>query len=411
MGVKKHGILLKVAILLSGFAVMGGAAVAPAMAIMTEQFSKEYSPTIIMLLASIPQFSLIVISPIFGKLTDIFKRRTLMTFAFATYLIGGLGPFLVTESLPLILLFRFILGVSMAILIPLSAIFVDDFYEGQEKSTMLGFNLGVSLIGGTVLQYLGGYLADIHWLTCFFVYLIIIPVALVAFFVIPEPDKKTAVATADTTNVAASVAKRSKIPVTAWIVIIGTTFYHIVFFTFVTNAAFLVDQGIDGVSFGTGAQAGMAFSFMTIGGALGGLILGPVYKFANKQCLPIGILLVSLGFAVCFFSTSLVMVFVGALLCGIGNGLTMAALNAVGAFVVKPDRAPLVLSLIVAFMGLGQTIQPLVFDPILAALGMSTGREAFLVGLAMGVILSAIFFFVLLGKKKDEDTTADANAA
>ncbi|HEY3425300.1 MAG TPA: MFS transporter [Negativicutes bacterium] len=381
MSKKINRTLLKLTVLAVALNEVSAGAVSPAMAVLIDNFKSSYSVTQIMMLATVPQFCLIIFSPIYGKISEYFRRRTLLFFAFACFIFGGVLPAF-SNSLPVILLWRAVLGIGIAITLPLSFVLIDDYFGGPEKDTIIGLNNSAQMVGGVVFQMLGGYLASIHWSYCFYVYLFPLWIIPLVYFYLPEPEKKAVIApVAGSNSNIEQISAKVKIPGVLYLVCIGYGLFHVCFFTFVTNVAVLIQDS----KFGNATSAGLAFTFMTVGAFLAGIIYGGLYKKARSITMAIGVFLVSFGFALCYFSTSLMMVLSGSLFSGFGIGIIMPVFMCKGAELAPPSKVAMSFSWLICAMGLGQTLQPIVFNPVLAFLNLQVGRSA--LGLASLALL------------------------
>ncbi|MDR0501257.1 MAG: MFS transporter [Coriobacteriales bacterium] len=386
-GKKVSVLLLKVAILAVALDDVAAGAISPALNVMIDKFSDQYPITLIMMLTTAPQICLIVFSPIFGLVVNKFRRRQLLFFGLACFLVGGVAPVL-TESLPVILILRAVLGVGIATLIPLALVLIDDFFEGSEKDTMMGLNQTMTMIGGTIFQIGGGFLATISWHSVFLIYLFPIWIVIFCFFFVPEPPKEKRLAAAE----AVRSDKKTKIPAAVWVLCAAYVLFHICFFNLVNNAAILIESE----GFGDSTQAGFSFSAMTMSSFFGGIAYGFIVKRLKKYTMALGVASVCLGFALCFFAQNLAMVIIGCVFAGLGSGTTMPAFMSRGTEVAPPSRVAMSLSLLPAAMGLGQFLSPITFNPVLEALGLSYGRQA--LGAAAVMAFALIFIYILYNR-------------
>lgn len=185
---KTNRTLLKLAIICIAMQDSGFGATTPALASIMQAFP-NIAPSIVMMVATIPPMVLAVIPPIYAKLCESIRKRTLLYIAATFFIIGGVGPAFFNSNIYLILAFRFVLGIGNGIVLPMSADLVVDFFEGQERNTMQGYVSAVTGISGVVFSLLGGYLAAIRWQYCFFSYLIAILFFIIPFLFLPEPDR------------------------------------------------------------------------------------------------------------------------------------------------------------------------------------------------------------------------------
>src|SRR3954466_15202610 len=122
----------------------------------------DYNPTIVMLVATFPGLIQILPALFYGRLSAIFKKRTLLFTGLILFMIGGIMPFFL-DSLPLIIAFRGLLGLGVGITIPLSVDIISDFFDNRERDFLIGFGTStIACIGAIFFQLGGGILADMY---------------------------------------------------------------------------------------------------------------------------------------------------------------------------------------------------------------------------------------------------------
>ncbi|MGI6492922.1 MAG: MFS transporter [Pelotomaculum sp.] len=151
---KVHPLILKLAVLAVALNEVSAGAVSPAMDAMIKAFAGQHSATTVMLIASLPSLCMLIFAPIFGKIAEIFTRRQLVLFSLIIFIIGGTAPVFLSDNLYAILGMRVLLGISVAIIMPLSLLLIDDFYSGPERDTMIGWNVAAQMVGGAIFQLL-----------------------------------------------------------------------------------------------------------------------------------------------------------------------------------------------------------------------------------------------------------------
>ena len=151
----------------------------------------QYDPTIVMLVATFPGLIQIVPALFYGKLSKMFKKRTLLFVGLSLFIIGGVLPTFV-DNLWVIIALRGILGLGVGITMPLSVDVITDFFDGRERDFLIGFGTStIACIGAIFFQLVGGILADAYgWHYGFLTYLF--PIWILAFTILylPEPERK-----------------------------------------------------------------------------------------------------------------------------------------------------------------------------------------------------------------------------
>lgn len=173
---------LKVSILsLSLLTVMAGAAMAPALGVISEYFSDEKT-LFVQMIISMPAVFIFLTSFVFPKLAAKFRARTLLMIGLAFYTIGGCvaGVF---NSIWIVLLMRALVGVGVGIIMPLSTGLLAFYFSPQEQEGLMGWSSAMNNMGGVIATLISGALATVSWRISFLVYLIgLISIVLCAAF-------------------------------------------------------------------------------------------------------------------------------------------------------------------------------------------------------------------------------------
>lgn len=352
----------------------------------------NYNPTIVMLVATFPGLIQIVPALFYGKLSRIFKKRTLLFTGLTLFIIGGVMPFFL-DSLPLIIAFRGLLGLGVGITMPLSVDIISDFFENRERDFLIGFGAStIACVGAIFFQLVGGILADAYgWQYGFLTYLFPIWILAITFLFLPEPEKRD--------EVELHSLQKVKIPKVVYGVSFGQVFFSALIFGYVTNISVV----IQGENLGNATEAGLAISVFTFGTLLAGVVFGMIKSKFQVTYLPLAVFLTGIGMGICYLSYSLPMIFVGSVIGGIGMGIGIP-----GVFARISDATPKgannsFVGLAVAAQGVGGIMGPFVFAAILNVLNQDIGRFPLLIS-TVGLFILALVWFVAV-KIPTQDAT------
>lgn len=382
---KNNMVLVKLAILSIALNEIAAGAVAPAMSKLIEAFP-DYSPTTVQMIASMPSITMIVFSLLFSRVANSMKRRPFVFMALIIFIVGGVTPAFLT-NLYAILFFRAIMGIGVAFIMPMAMLLINDFFRGKEKDQMIGWNVSAQMVGGTIFQMAGGYLANLHWSYTFLAYLFPLWILIFCFFFLPNPENTMPQQDA---AVLAEGKSADRIPKTAWMFLVFYMLCHFGHYVVATNVSILiVDSG-----FGTPATVGGVLSVMTISSFVVGLIFQPIYKIVGRFTMALGTLFGMIGWLLCYTSKNLMMVNLGVVCGGAVMSLVIASFNARMTEIVPAGRMPNIMAYMVCAMGLGQFFQPIIYNAILASFGQTVGRSAFAVGATVMLIMTVILIIV-----------------
>jgi MFS family permease len=348
----------------------------------------DYNPTIVMLVATFPGLIQILPALFYGKLSTIFKKRTLLFTGLILFMIGGIMPFFL-DSLPLIIAFRGLLGLGVGITMPLSVDIISDFFEGRERDFLIGFGTStIACIGAIFFQLVGGMLADAYgWQYGFLTYLFPIWILALTFLFLPEPEKKQ--------QEVQQTKQKVKTPKVIFGVSLGQVFFSALIFGYVTNISVVIQSE----NLGTATQAGMAISVFTFGTLLIGFLFGRVKHLMPQSYLPFAVFLTGVGMMICYYSHSLSMIFVGSIIGGIGMGIGIPGVFARIAEATPKNSSTSYVGLAVAAQGIGGIMGPFIFGMILDVLSKDIGRFPLLIS-GVGLFALALVWLVLVKMTK-----------
>lgn len=364
--------------------LMAGAAVAPGLSEIAEVF-KDYSPTVSKLVITLPPLLIIPFSLLSGLLSSIIGKKKLLISGLIIYLIGGAGAAFIDAMIPL-LLFRAVLGIGTGIVLPLSTGLIADFYDGDERTKMLGFSSAFNCLGTILANIAAGILVAINWHYIFFVYFLAVPVLLL---VIPTIKEKAPV----------NEVARHKLAwpegLLPWI--IAAFLVMLAFFGVVTNLSLLINQRNLGDSQTTGYIFGLNSLCMLISGAL---FLTVKVKLQNLYS-SFMLLLMAAGYAGLMLAGSLPLLIISVVLSGLGTGLAFPYVMNQASQYTRENNSILIMSIVSSSAFLGQFFSPLILDNIPNFTGKSISNIFAVLALSAGIIFLITLTRSLLKSKHD----------
>ncbi|HWQ74621.1 MAG TPA: MFS transporter [Syntrophomonas sp.] len=309
----------------------------------------------------------------YAPLVRIMKKRSILYIGVILFMIGGLGPAWLNFNIYIILVQRAILGLGIGILTPMGIDLIYDFYKGHEQRTMIGFSGACIGLSGMLFTMIGGFLCQIDWTYTFYAYFAAVIFFAVAIAFLPEPEKRVEPAADDN-----GPKVKAKLPGSVFFYIAVTFLNGMLFYIAVTNTAYVLVQ--DQIAEPT--QIAMMFNALTASSILVGLFFGQMFKALRYHVLTIALALGGIGEYLCGTTYSITVFTVGLALVGITLGGTTSALWAKLGDLVHPSLVALSVSLGISAMNLGEFFQPAIFN-----LFTVPGRQPFMVGTAMAIVL------------------------
>lgn len=366
--------LLYTILSISLLTVMAGAAIAPALGVISARFAGSY-PLLIQLIVSLPALFIILTNLVFPWLCRLMKTRTLALTGLMLYVVAGAGAFFV-DNIWILLVFRALMGVSVGMIMPLSTGLLAYYFPPEEQAGLMGLSAAMNQMGGVVATFLSGVLAGISWNYAFLVYLLgLVAVVLVALFLPNERLKGRG-------SVSLSLLKRFHPSV------VGMFLVMVLFFIYPTNFALTAS--------GTLSEMGVTLIMvgLDVGAFLVGLSFGGLMKrFASpmKYVAPLGF---AAGYLCLAAGSGLVWLLAGSALIGIANGIGVPYLNTIGSVKAGKEAATTVMPLLSAALYLGQFLSPLIVSPLASVSGTSP--------YAIGVAIALLYFIQAFFTRKKQ---------
>ena len=371
--------------------IMSPTAVSPALADMIAAFP-TVNPNTVMWVVTLPSIVMVIFSLIYGWLVKFMAKRTLVVIAMACFLIGGVTPAFL-NNISLILVMRGIFGISIGFLMPLSSGLIADFYEGQDRAAMMGWQSAVVNFGALIFMFTGGLLAAINWNYTFITYATGLIVAIWVIFKLPEPN----------TTSTASIEK-IKMPSQIYTQIASVSLYNLLFFALMTNISIM----ISGEGLGNASHAGTALTIFTVGGFIAGMIFGKTAQLFGPLTNAFGWISTGAGMLIIALNSNLYLISAGGFIVGIGLATTMPS------YLIKVSQIAPVSAIAVAyayvfgFVGIGQFISPPVFGLIVNLFRQDLGRFPIMVSAILLLAIGMISALLLLGQSRLNSTNQNA---
>ncbi|MFC7132222.1 MULTISPECIES: MFS transporter [Salinibaculum] len=163
--------------------VMAGAIIGPV--VRQIQLGVGVSESLAGLIITTHGILIVLVSPVAGAVIDRLGPRKPLVGGLLVYGAGGGAGLLVEEFVPL-LLSRVVLGVGVAFVYTAITVLIFTLYQGQRMDRALGLRSSANSLGAAVWPLVGGALGAISWQAPFGVYLVAVPLGLLAVATVPE---------------------------------------------------------------------------------------------------------------------------------------------------------------------------------------------------------------------------------
>ena len=307
---------------------------------MIESFP-EISPATIRLTTTIPSVTAMIMMIAAGSVTGKYiSFRRICLIGAVLMLVGGVSPFLMTDSVYAILAFRLLLGVGVGCFGVRNALIIK-CYPPEKRASLLGYGMFAAQGASIILSTLAGILAAKSWNLAYLTYSICaVTVVLTALFLPEPPEDKSA---GDDTIKRISF----RFPWKIWMMaVLQMTVSMCSYPILIGMSTYLVERQLGGA-----ALAGTVISVFSLGGVAVSLIFGRLYKILGKWNIPVFILIMLAGNLLIINGNTMAAIYVGA--AAIGGGFT-AVLSAFLAYTGQMAGPSVVTSGTTIIMALSQ---------------------------------------------------------
>jgi MFS family permease len=240
-------------------------------------------------------------------------KRTIQTGIGVTAVCGIVPIFF--NNIYLILISRALLGFGVGMFASLLVALICYFYDGQERSMLIGFQGMVVGLGGLVVTFVSGQLVKINWQASFLAYLIAIPVFIL--FSVFVPSVSTTDILAKNSNLkkknAVETGKESYLPVVGFVLLIFVSY------TLYMTMGIKESSLITTIGYGTVTDGSTVIMLLCVGSMISGLLYGKYSGFTKKFTTPIGFLLMGTAIILMGISNSVPLTVFGGFLAGFSN--------------------------------------------------------------------------------------------
>ncbi len=363
--------------------IMAGSIIAPTLNLMRDGLG--VAPSRVGLIITTHGLFMALFSPLMGSLID--RNGVRKTFIAALFLYGAAGGAgLLIDSFWVFLTSRACLGIGLAGVFTGINVLILNNYEGIERDKIMGWRGSAQSFGGIIWPLLGGALGSISWRLPFAVYMVAIPLGLLAIAAVPEPSVNLQENPERQSSQSILQILREK-PIL--LIIYGLIFFgSLLLYSIVV----FLPQLLEGYGITSTFRIGLFIVAMTGSGALTAFVYGKIRRrFSYERIVTMVAALWILAFTVISQASASHSIVIGVALFGVSQGLLMPTVMVWVGAVVPPSFRGRFSSYLGTFGFIGQFLSPLVFAPIFIKAGF---EGVFFSGAGVGavwlVLLSAI---------------------
>lgn len=367
---------------LSLISALGGTALIPAFPSIVKELN--LSATEIGLLTSVYTIPGFVLIPVFGVLADRFGRRKVILPSLIIFSVAG-GACALFRDFNTILVLRLFQGIGAASLVPLGAVIICDIYSGKERAEALGYNSSVINVGMAAFPALGGALAMLAWSYPFLISLAALPVGLLVFFSLTNPEPKRDSSLRDYFGNLRQTLTDLR---TLALFVISCVTFLVLFGTYLTYLPILTEN-----SFGaTPVVIGLIMAVMFLAAALTASRAKYFLRFRNENgLLKTSFVLYAAALIIIPLATNIWLLLLSPIIFGAAHGINGPSRMVLLSRSSGMEQRGAVMSLNEMFLLLGMSLGPVLMGLFLALWGMASIFYAgSILSLAMLAIAAAV---------------------
>lgn len=302
--------------------------------------------------------------------------------------LGGAFPFLLPDitDYAYVIASRIIVGVGLGLMFPVGNASIIAFFEGRERSRLLGLGVAIQFVFNLIYTAAAGYLTEIGWNYSFLAYLIgLVPVAAAVAWM---PEAKPLVAAARAQNRLARGERREKerVPRAVW----GYALFALAGWTCVVTVQVVTSTVLDTRGLATPGEAALVINCCGIGSIVCGLVFPQLVAWFKERLFGVSAAVVAIGIAPCLVAPSAPVYALGVFLLGFGgSAFFTAAQNATGNIAPK-GRVPFVSGVMTSIMNLGPFLAPYVFAASVAGVPSMGNDAVFPVLMALAAAVAVV---------------------
>ncbi|MCD8351685.1 MAG: MFS transporter [Planctomycetaceae bacterium] len=290
---------------ISAITVLAGAAIAPALGSIAQNFP-GVDPILIQMLITLPSIMVIPCTMLSNKVCHRFGKKPVLVAGLLFYFVGGCGGGL-TDNIWTLLAMRALLGIGMGTITPVCHSLPADFFQGERKVTVIGRMSAFITIGAAVCSVGAGWLAVLSWRASFGIYAVSLLVLLMVILFLPSPRRM------ETPSLASAPVR---LPRKVYLLGLTMLVYMAAFYAFPLG----LSMHLETAGIGDSRTAGYLFALISVIAFAIGMVFPKFMAFFGRRLLMVLLLCMGGGYLIVAFGGSAALVWFGCCLVGVGLG-------------------------------------------------------------------------------------------
>lgn len=372
---------------------MSGSVAGSAIAAISADFPNTPISTV-QLLSTLPGLGALIITLIAGQLAMHVSKKNLVLLGVALVTLGGLIPAFWNSSMIGLLACSVILGTGVGFISTINPMLLSQYFDGEERSSMMGINTGMTSLGSMILMGVGGVLGGQNWRNLYWVFAVGILVFLLVLICLPkdEPDKVMVTANGKKEKVS-TVAVLKELQAPVYIIIFIAFLLGIAYTAYAANLSIVVaERGVGGT-----AMTGIINAVGTIGGIAAGFGLKYIRKVTKPNTLAFGFIALLVTLILTYLSANPFVLMIAAIFAAMAMVMVMATCPFLLSMVSKPAQIPVVMSVYAFVNSLSSAIAP----KLISLLHVPAGVPSFIFAGVVSILVAVVLILTRFGEKAE----------
>jgi len=364
---------------------------APGLGLMTQTFPDATNFQINMAF-SIPYITSIIFSALTSKLSKTIDKKVLVVLGLFIYGITAMLPAF-AGSLNQILIMRLITGIGVGLVLPMPNVYIDEYFAGPKRKTMLGWANAVAHIANICATLVAGALIVMSWRYSFFAFGIVIVIAIIELVLLPKfpPSQQLAQAAA-----AADPSTKEKLPKFIW----ALAAFMTLVMAFFAIGAVSISEFMIGYKIGIVAIIGVVGIFPSVGNIAGSLLSKKISGVLKGWHPFVACVSFAIGFAIYFTANSVAAICIAVIFVGFGTGLLVPYLLEATASICSERTMVLGFGIVTACIHLGVFLFPYI-EQLFAVVGNNNELRFTMLVSTVFMIVAALLCLIVVKKTAD----------
>ncbi|MBP1905362.1 MFS family permease [Paenibacillus turicensis] len=386
--------ILSVSLLL----LLAGAALSPALFSIMHSYP-AISPVLIKSLVTIPSICVIIVNLLLNTKNKFTSQKQQLLVGLIIYALGGMLPLVSTSSFTVLLSSRVILGLGLGLIATPAIGVINEFFEGEQKQTMLGLAGAMNNLGTVIAVLFAGFVSIYDWHYTFYIYsLAVLSFVLILCYLpnhtVKKSEKKklgsatskatttSIVSTATTTATAATIANTGKpylkLPLLIYAQMLLAT---VIYFIIPTNLSIYISEKY---GYTHSSISGILMAVVSLAGVLTGLLYRKINQHLESIMGEFIFILFVISMGLMSISSTLLLYVVGLVISGLALGLALPYFNSQLIAKSPREKQNQALALGTSMIFIGQFISPFLIDGLLPIV---PGHNPFMLGAMLAVVI------------------------